>query len=1097
MPVKGVVKKNLFIPCFWLLLPAMLVGAGSSAQSVTLSVKKAPLEQVLLEIKKQTGYGLVYVSEEMRKAGPVTLSLDHVPVAEALRLLFKGQPLDYVTDGRTIIISARPPPEASATVDLAGQVVNEQNEAIPGASITVKNKRRSTATDALGRFVLRDVDRNAYVEISSVGYRREEVRAVGGRMLLVRMETEVGSLDEKVVIAYGATTRKLNTGSVTRVDGEAIAGQPVAHFLAALQGRVPGMTLRQTSGVAGSVFDVEIRGRSSIDPDLSQNEPLFVIDGLPFEAGSLPVNHLPSAANNPRSITQGGLSLLTTIDPSDIESVEVLKDADATAIYGSRGANGVILITSKQGHAGKPRVKLDIYSGISRTGRTMKMLDTKQYVSMRKEAFANDTLVMTNANAPDILLWDTTRFTDFRKLLSGGTASVYHGQASVSGGNGRINYYLNAAYRKESAVFPGDFVMERKSLRMAVSHQGRNGKFGASLQGNYVSGSHRLPAMDPSYFLNLPPHLLVYDSAGRFNWQEKGVGFQSLAFINPMAALLRKYDLDYGRTSVHLQSSYEFLPGLKAKVNAGFNWLDAGESSTLPIASFASSASQRGTATFAQQEFRNWIVEPQLEWKQNVRQHSLNLLMGATWQQRDHKLLSERGTGYTNDDLLGSLAGAATVTVQQDEELRYRYTALFGRLRYDIRSRYLFNVTARYDGSSRFGKDKRFAPFGAVGAAWVFSAEDYVRKRLPFLSFGKLRASYGFTGNDQVGDYRFVDTWTGTQQNYQGVPGLRPLLSANTAYNWELTRKMEVALETGFINNRIVFSAAFYRHRSSNQLVEFELPAQAGFTTVYRNIDALVQNQGVELQLQTRNVVGKRWEWSSNFHITLPQNRLLYFPQGNTAAYERIYAEGQSLSLIRRVRLTGVDPQTGVYRYEDMNGDGRTTGADEQILGNLDPCFYGGLGNNISFSHFQFEFFWEFMSRRVPNYLASHYFFPPGSLNNQPAIVLGRWQKPGDPTLVQRFTTRGSTAAGQAAALLTASDGVYGDGSFARLRNISLSYELPVKTGKHTEAVKCTIYLRGQNLATITRYESPDPETQNLYQLPPLKTMVAGVKIQF
>jgi TonB-linked SusC/RagA family outer membrane protein len=1072
-----------------LLAAAMLLGSALAAQTVSLSVKKEPLEKVLAEIRKQTGYSFVYISEEVKKASPVTVTANGL-LKDVLQQVFSGQLLDFVVEDKVVIISARAAaPSQAEIIYIFGRVVNDKNEGIPGASIVVGNSKKALATDGSGRFALID-STGQTLRVSSVGYQPAEV-LVKGKQITIRLQTEIANLNESIVIAYGITTRKLNTGSVTRVTGEEIRRQPVTDVLATLQGRVPGMVITQNSGVAGSAFSMEIRGRTSLDPLLSGNDPLLVIDGITFETGNMSLSQLPSAVNNPRDITQGGMSPLSTLNPADIESIEVLKDADATAIYGSRGANGVLLISTRKGRAGRPRVSAGIYAGRGRSTNTLRMLDTRQYIEMRREAFANDRLVPDTRTAPDLLLWDTTRYTDFRELLTGGAAHMTDAYASVSGGSNRTRYYLNTAYHKEGSVFPGDFGFTRKTVRLSADHGSADKKLLLSAQAAYASGRNRLPQNDLSFFLNLPPNMILHDSAGGLAWEDKGVPFAGFGHSNPLATLLKGYAMDNEFLSGSFQASWEILPGWKLRAVAGYNSLSLDEVLKQPKAAFSPASNAKPYSHFADRTLHSWMAEPRLEWNRKIGRGRMDVLLGSTWQERTIQSKYVMANGYTDDHQLGSLDAAGSISLVKEENLRYRYTAVFGRLHYNRQDKYLLNLTARYDGSSRFGPARRFAPFGAIGGAWIFSNEKFFTSRMPFLSFGKLRASYGFTGNDQVGDYRFVDTWVQSSNSYQGTPGLRPSRLFNEEYNWELTRKLEAALETGFLKDRLLLSIAFYRHRSTNQLAEVRLPIQAGFSVMHRNIPALVENTGLELQLQTKNITAPGFSWSSSFHVTLPRNRLLSFPGLSSSGYAQTYQEGKSLRVIKKYHFLGVDPSTGIYSYEDVNRDGALTAVDRQVFGHLDPQFFGGFQNSVVIGRLRVDIFMEFRKQKGSGYLATQYLLHPGTVSNQPSIVLDRWQAAGDGGNFQRFTTRASGTIAMAALRLPGSSGVYTDASYLRVKNVSLAYDLPLGSGP----ARCQLYLRGQNLWTFTGFAGPDPETQNINRLPPLRTIVAGLQI--
>ena len=377
-------------------LLALLLSLTAFSQSrdarISLSITSGPLEQALKEIKNQSGYEFVYTREQIKRSIPVTIHFESELLDKALDVCFKEQPFTYVIEGKYIALRDRSENIAQVPLqkEISGVIVDEKDDALSNITVTVKSTGNATITDSRGYFLLKNIRENDVLIISAIGYQTRQIDVKRRNYFDIRLSIAVNEMDETLVIAYGTTTRRLNTGNVSKVSSKEIEMQPVGNVLAALEGRVPGMVVTQTSGVPGSSFNVEIRGRTSLDLSLSRNDPLFIVDGVPYEAGNLPVNQVTSAANNPKSISQGGLSPLSFINPSDIESIEVLKDADATAIYGSRGANGVILITTKKGTAGVTRLNINAYTGANKITRTMNMLTTPQYVQMRREAFGND-----------------------------------------------------------------------------------------------------------------------------------------------------------------------------------------------------------------------------------------------------------------------------------------------------------------------------------------------------------------------------------------------------------------------------------------------------------------------------------------------------------------------------------------------------------------------------------------------------------------------------------------------------------------------------------------------------------------------------------
>jgi len=401
--------------------------------------------------------------------------------------------------------------------------------------------------------------------------------------------------------------------------------------------------------------------------------------------------------------------------------------------------------------------------------------------------------------------------------------------------------------------------------------------------------------------------------------------------------------------------------------------------------------------------------------------------------------------------------------------------------------KYILNITGRRDGSSRFGPNNKFANFAAVGMAWNFSEENFL-KEIPWLSFGKLRGSFGTSGSDNIGDYQYLNTYSVASGSlYNGVTGLIPSRLYNPDFSWEKTTKAEVALELGLFKNRVNLTTAYYRNRSSNQLVGYQLPAVTGFTSVNANLNATVQNTGFEADAQIKILKGKELQWNTGFNITIPRNKLISFPGLEGSSYANTYVIGQPLNIIKLYHLEGINPQTGEYQFTDFNGDGRITSPqDRQVIENLSVRYFGGWNNQISFRNFNLAFLVQFVNQRSRNYNSS---MPsPGQLNNLPIEALNVWS-PQNPT---GFYMPYRNTSNPLHSMMQSSDASVSDGSFIRLKNIQLSYKIPM--GEQSVFKNVQIYLQGQNIFTLTNYFGIDPETGSATFLPPLKTYAFGVQ---
>lgn len=1082
------------------------VSAAGYGQTVTLSVKNTSLEKVFKEVKRQTGFSFVYTRDQLKNTLPVTCNVVKAELKEVLSICFRNQPLLFVIEGNYVVIQTKTTVntiDASVEVltDITGKIVNEHGEAMEGVTILSKKANKVTLSNKNGEFALSNIPDNDVLIVTYIGYYKVEIPVSNQKYFPLQLSIAVGMLDETIVMAYGKTSRRLGTGNIGKLGNEEISKQPVSNPLAALEGRIPGVLVNQSSGVPGSSYSIEIRGRSTIDQSLSRNDPLIVIDGVPFEPGNLATNQIVSAANKPLANQSGGLSPLNTINPASIESIEILKDADATAIYGSRGANGVILITTKSAKPGATSVTINVSSGISKPTRTMNMLNTQQYVAMRKEAFRNDNRAITASSAPDLLLWDTARYTDFKKLLIGNTAGFTDAQMSLSGGNTFTRFLIGAGYHYETNVFSNDLSDRRVSVNSSFSHSTANKKFNINFTTYYASDYNKLIQSDLTQYINTPPNFLWRDSLGNPNWSEGGYSIATFPFTigaTPLAELQKKYNSINENLSSNVLLNYKITSSLSVRTNLGYNRFTTDENSKTPKTALDPASSQLAYANFSNGVSRNWIIEPQIEYTRQTGFGKINILAGSTWQERIVKSNFIYATNYRNDLLLSSPKAAGNVQVN-DNYTQYRYTAFFGRINYNYKDRYIVNASARRDGSSRFGPGKQFANFGAIGAAWLFTNEPFLQKSTGALSFGKIRFSYGVTGNDQIGDYGYLNLWNSTTVPYQGNPTLEPVSLFNPNFEWEKNKKLEAAVDIGLFKDRLLVSVAYYRNRSSNQLVNYLLPDQTGFTSIIKNLPALVQNSGVEIALSTKNIETKKLLWTTQFTLTIPRNKLISFPGLALSSYNYIYKEGYSLNTPFLLKYkNSVNPQTGVYEFEDLDKDGQITFPNDYAFGeSTDPDFYGGLQNSIRFKDYEFSFFLDFRKQVGKNYLGIIGGKHPGIPINQPDIVLNRWRTTGDVADIQMFTSRSGGTAGLAARNLSRSDGIFSDASFIRLKNISLTYSLNEKLCKKMTISKCNIYLQLQNAGIFTKYKGSDPETQNFYVLPPLRTFVAGIRLNF
>ncbi|MCO5239433.1 MAG: SusC/RagA family TonB-linked outer membrane protein [Chitinophagaceae bacterium] len=1067
--------------------------------TVTLNLKNESLEKAFKEITRQTGYTFIYTRAQLKNTHPISAKLKSTTLKDALDYCFQSQPLSYAIDDKYVILINKPgstSPSQDTTKTVSGKVVDENGTGLLRISVTAAKSKKGTYTDEKGEFILKDIPENEVLEFTSVGYDKVEVPVHKQSFVTVTMKVTVSMLDEALVMAYGKTSRRFNTGSISKVSSEEIAQQPVSDPLAALHGKVPGLVVTQSSGVPGGTVIIQVRGQNSLS---QRSVPLIIVDGVPFAANNQPVN-LQFSVLTTGSIS--GLSPLSSINPLDIESIEVLKDADATGIYGSRGSNGVVLITTKKGTAGKTKVFANFYTGWNKASNLPEMLNTAEYIEMRREAIANDGFVPNNnpsqrGYAPDLFRWDTTRETNFSKMMLGNTAHTYNGQVGLSGGNENIQLFLSAGYNKEGTVFPGDMGANKISFANNISYTSKDKKFAARLASSYSNAKNNLFNTSISSFLSIPPNAPpLYTADGILNWEEDGY-----YFANPLSYLKQKYDAVTDNLLANLQLEYKIVKGLSVRSSFGYNSMQVSEKVIYPIAAQIAIYEPTGTLSISDNFLKSWIIEPQVEYERMIGKGRLDVFIGSTFSQNRQSAVLVDASGYKSDNLLNSLS-AATSTYTNNIFSDYKYAALFGRINYNWAQKYILNLTGRRDGSSRFGPERRFANFGAAGAAWLFKQEKFMHKILPFITYGKIRISYGLTGSDQIGNYQYLDTWTIDYYNYQGTPALYPSALYNPLYSWETNKKFETALELGLFKDRIYLSADYFNNRSGNQLVQYVIPSQTGFEYILSNFPAMVQNKGFEFQITASAIQSKHFNWSVSANITIPSNKLISFEGLSSSAYSNDYVEGRSLAVIYKLNSLGTNPATGVFEFEDINKDNAVSIPDDFVVkGNSDPRYYGGIRNTLMFKKIELDFFIDFKKQTGINYLYSLYLnnkIPGFTGANQPKYVLERWQKAGDISEVQKFTTVTNSGVYAARTMFRFySNGVYSDASFMRLKTTSISWRLPAIIFKVIKTYDSKIFITGQNLFTISNYKGTDPEVQNYYALPPLRTIAVGINANF
>ncbi len=1083
---------------------------GVAQVKISLTEHDAPLSKVLKDIQLRSGF-IVWCSNDLLDGSKkVSVRLVKVSLDSALRACLRDENLEFSIVNGTIVITKKGTQESPirTTSTLHGKVLDEDGKPVPGITVQVLGTKTATATNEQGEFVLNNLASDAKLLFTGTSVEPYEISVAGRIEVTIKLKMKVSNLDQIQIIAYGQTTSRLQTGNVVTVKGSEIEKQPVANPILALEGRVAGLSVIQATGIPGTGVVVRIQGQNSIG---NGNDPFYVVDGVPYESqmlltttgGAIGSSLFGSSGGN----GNGYGNPLNYIDPDDIESIEVLKDADATAIYGSKAANGAILITTKKGRGGPLRVNMGIQAGFSKLPKSLKTLNTSDYLSMRHEALDNDGAAPSVDNAPDLLVWDTTKFTNWQKKLIGNAGQYGNYSVTVSGGGDRTQFLATANYHNETTAFPGDFGDHKISMHLSVKSISANDRFKFDITSNYLFDKNKLPGIDfTQYATTLAPNApKIYNDDGSLNWELNPSGTST--WTNPQSFALDAYNNKTDNFLNNANLAYLIAPGLEAKTSFGYELLRTNEFQGVPLTSIAPDlrSYQTNTAFYTNSNITSWIVEPQLTYHALIKACKADLLVGGTIQQKSSDGQFLNGTGYSNDASLQDLAAASSVTVLQTLNSEYKYSAFFGRLSLNSKDKYLLNVTARRDGSSRFGEKNEFHNFGAIGAAWIFTEEPFLKNRFRSFGFGKLRISYGMTGNDQIGDYRFLNLYYPYNPGvpYQGLVSLLTNSLPNPYLQWEETRKLQFGLDLSFFNNRLTATGNFAVNKSSNQLLPYNISTVAGFSTILTNFPATVENDVFELSVGGIIVKSKYFTWQTNFTYTRPKNRVLTFPNINQSSYangQNGIIIGQPIGVRKVFHFAGVNTQDGVYQFFDSHGsptESPKNGTDNTVLVNTSPIYYGGINNSFFYKSFELSFFIQYVKQTAAGNFVFN--FVPGDFNggtgNQPADVLNRWQKPGDVKPIEKYNQD------QSLFLSTAyygnSDAAFGDASYMRLKNVSLSYKLDPSFLRRINIQSFKIFLLGQNLFTITKFQGLDPETQSNGVLPPLRTLTAGIEVLF
>ncbi|MDP5121893.1 MAG: TonB-dependent receptor [Spirosomaceae bacterium] len=970
---------------------------------------------------------------------------------------------------------------------VSGKVTSgNDGSALPGVSIVVKGSTQGVTTNVDGVYKISVPEKSTLI-FSYVGFTPSEV-AVGNRTIIdVQLAEDSQILDELVVVGYGSQEKRTTLQSVSKISSEAFETQSAITAQDLLQGRAAGVQMTGTSGVVGSRANIRIRGVASIS---GGGEPLFVVDGVPLNDGVY-------------SGGQGATSLnpLQDINPNDIENISVLKDASAVAIYGSRGANGVIIITTKKGgNTPKTQINFDYYTGTMEPTNYFNMMNADEYRTFRsayRSAQGFTSLTQPSQYAQTGYDWPSG-------VLQTGSQNSY--ALSARGGDEKTSFYINGSYLNTDAFTIGN-KLDRLNGRMNLSHKINNKarvgvNYSMSFTNNDRIGSDNSTfAPLTSAYLQVPT-VVPFDANG---------AFVNTGFIANVLAIeaLNTNEFLTRRSTGNVYAEYDIIPGLTARTDFGMDAIQTEQTSrSLEI------ISPGGTGSKQIVQDNKWLNTTTLNYEKYIGgpggDHFIGVLLGNSFETSNYNDITVGGSGFVSD-ALPNVASASEPTTTSATGTQWALLSQFSRVNYRFRDKYLLEGSLRRDGSSRFGANRRFGTFWAASAGWVLSDESFM-KDISFINLLKLKASLGTAGNDRIGNFASLGLYA-AGQDYNGLAGLLPSQPANLNLSWEETRQFDIGFTAALFKNRLNVDFDYYIKETTSLLLGVPIPFTTGFTSFDQNVGAL-ENRGIDLQIGGDVVRSNKFTWNSSFNMGYLQNTVTDLPDDNqdadgnnfiagTASQRAV--QGKSLNEFYLIRYNGINSQTGDAEWLTKDGEITTTPTanDRVYVGSSIPDFTGGWNNTFSYGGFQLSALFSFVSGNFLMRDDRRFTENGGGGFNFSKDILNYWQAPGDTDAF--FPRLGSPTARTFAQRSTLQ---LEDGSFIRLRTATLAYNFPKALLEKTKFLsKARIYVQGQNLLTFSRTEL-EPEAngggnsnlnfgETFFTPPQARVLTAGVNLSF
>lgn len=1015
--------------------------AESDAQATRLNLKfkSGKVKDVIEEIERQTDLSFMYDNNVFRVDRQISIDAENETVKSVIEKLISGENLKYEMVNRYIVITSNNNSSGlQQQKPVSGKVTDSSGNALPGVSVVVKGTTTGTITDASGNFRLINIPENAILQFSFIGMKASEV-AVGNKTVInAVMAEETFGIDEVVAIGYGTMKKSDVTGSLSVVTSKEFESRSATHMGDALEGKIAGVQISKPSGQPQAGYNIRIRGISTIT---AGSEPLYIVDGVPTTS-------------------------INEIDPTDIESISILKDASSAAIYGSSGSNGVVLITTKRGSNQPTKVNVNSYLGVSNVWSKQDVLNTTQYKELMTEmGFTTDwSLYKYNNNWQDRV---------FR------SAQTKNAQISVSGGNEKTSFYLSGSYLNQEGVVITNS-LEKANFRINLDHKISDRlKVGTSIsynKWNDKSVGEGGKWSTANAILTGSPVTDVYNEDGTFTINPFISDLE-----NPVALLLQdEHEYKHTRFNGNFYAEISILQELKFKSMFGVEEQNGAYSSWIdPIRSRWGRTNQ-GLASYSSSQDFYWISENTLSYNKVIQEHTFGAMAGFITSKRNGESSSIDAKGFGSPAVHTVNAGA-TRNAGYSESAKSN-TSFLGRINYAYADKYLLTANFRADASSVFGANSKWGYFPSFSAGWRISKEGFFTEN-GTLNDLKIRAGWGVVGNDQVGDYAsfgLVSPGSFYVIGGEKVPGTAISTMENADLKWEQTAQTNIGVDASLLNSRINVTADYYIKNTSDMLLNSPIPGSVGMgysgSFATKNIGSMT-NKGFEFQVSSKNLV-EELKWTTDFNISFNKSKITKLDKdvpiktgyisfrGNVA----IAQVGEPLGMFFGYVADGVNPETGKMIYKDLDNSGDLNDGDQTIIGNANPDFTYGLTNSFNYKNFTFSFFFQgvqgndiFNASRIETegmYLAI----------NQLATVADRWKKPGDIT-----TIPGSSGDGDDHNSLLSSRFVE-NGSYLRLKSTTLGYDLPKSICSKLKAQKLYVYVTGENLLTFTKYSGFDPE---------------------